>query len=522
MRLPALLSPRVLIHVLLLRPVLKLLFGVGVEGREHLREADRFMIVANHNSHLDVFLLFHVLPPGRIDRTHPVAAFEYFSRWTPVFRLVDWLFQPVWIVRDAAEGDPLEGMRARLRQGHSLIIFPEGTRGEPGALARFRTGVGRIAAEFRDVPAIPVFLAGPERGLPRSTPLPVPIWNRVVVGPPRTFGGTAEATAGALQAAVEELAETEMGARHRRAERPREPPTVAVLGIDGSGKSTLSRNLARHLSREVDACLVTDDVVFFRGGEEKEMRPLLTEKVREAIGRRAKTAASLKHYKVPKLVELLLRDRVAGELRRWYAPGVVVLDGSPLLNATAWAMLYREDLFDEALCAAGLRILTGDDEGIPKDDPIYASFPELVALKRLRLTNLAMPDVVLFLDVEPAVCMERIRSRGEERQAHETEERLAKLRDGYRTVCRVLERDRGIPARTLDGTGTVDDVTRAALDVVRGELEANRPRAGGNLAHIHAPDAGGGGPRGDAEGDAPGGVGTGPSAQGPVREGADG
>ena len=36
---------------------------------------------------------------------------------------------------------------------------------------------------------------------------------------------------------------------------------------------------------------------------------------------------SLKSYKVPKLAELLLRDHVVGEVRRWYAPDAIVMDG---------------------------------------------------------------------------------------------------------------------------------------------------------------------------------------------------
>ena len=68
-----------LVHLLLLRPVLKLLLGVHVEGRENLSGLEQFILVANHNSHLDVLLLFHALPARHLRGTHPVAAYEYFS-----------------------------------------------------------------------------------------------------------------------------------------------------------------------------------------------------------------------------------------------------------------------------------------------------------------------------------------------------------------------------------------------------------------------------------------------------------
>jgi len=456
-----------LIHLLFFRPVLKLLFGVHVEGRENLAGLDRFILVANHNSHLDILLLCQVLPMGHLRRTHPVAAWEYFSRSRLVRWLVELLLQPVWIVRGGGEGDPLAGMRDRLARGRSLIIFPEGTRGRAGEIAPFKSGVARLAAEFPEVPVVPAFLTGPERALPRTRALVVPVWHHVTVGSPRLFRGTPGEFTAELERAVRGLAAEEGRRRHRRPRRTRQPPVVAVLGIDGSGKSTLSRALARSLSTEGRGCLVTDDVEIFEHGEHTEAPGLLAEKLRESVGRRSKVADSLKSYKIPKLVELLLRDHIVEELRRWYAPDVVVMDGSPLLNITAWTGLFREESLDEATCVSVLRILSGRDETVPANDPVYRVFPELETLKRVHLAHLSVPDAVLFLDVDPILSMERIRSRGERQQVHETVEKLARLRSGYGTVCRVLERDLGVPARALEGDRDVGDVLESALAELR-------------------------------------------------------
>jgi 1-acyl-sn-glycerol-3-phosphate acyltransferase len=454
-----------LAHLLVIRPILKLFFGVRVEGKENLRGLDQFILVANHNSHLDTSFLFHILPVRLIPRTHPVGALDYFGKTRILFRMAQFLFRPVWIVRGARDVDALEGMRDRLRAGHSIIIFPEGTRGVPGEMARFRSGVGRLAVEFGEVPIVPVFLSGMERALPKSSSIPLPTWTRIRVGLPQVFEGSSHDITATLEEMVRELAEAEGGPRHRRTPRSREIPTVAILGIDGSGKSTLSRNLAQRLSLTNRVCLLTDDVVFFEGGERQEVQPLVTEKVREAIGRRAKTAKSLKSYKIPKLAELLLRDHVLGAVKRWYTPDVIVSDGCPLLNITAWVRLYKSEEPDDAILASAMKILSGDEE-VEKDHPTFRAFPELGAMKRLRLPELRCPEAALFLDVDPALSVQRIESRGEARQVHETAEKLERLRQGYLAVCRILEEHMGIPAHILDGHQKIEDVTEAALQCV--------------------------------------------------------
>ena len=230
------LSLRVWIHLLLLRPLLRLLFGVSVEGRKNLVGLDQFIIAANHNSHLDVLLLFSVLPRRKITSTRPVAAGDYFGRRRVLFRIVDYLFRPIWVVRGEKSGAAMEAMTRTLAAGESIVIFPEGTRGATGEIGRFKTGVGRLAERFPNVPSIPVFLCGPEKALPKDSAVPLPIWNRVLIGPPQRFGPDCTNIAGSLEAMVRELSESETAHRHRRIQRPKSCFTLAVVGIDGSGK----------------------------------------------------------------------------------------------------------------------------------------------------------------------------------------------------------------------------------------------------------------------------------------------
>jgi len=463
---------RILVHILILRPLLKLFFGVNVAGKDNLHDLDRFIIIANHNSHLDVFLLFYVLPVRHILKTHPVAAEEYFARWKLLFRLVDCLLKPIWIVRGKRVADPLRGMKERLGSGHNIIIFPEGTRGSPGELAGFKTGIGRLAVEYRDIPIVPVFLTGPEKAFPRRTALPLPIWNNITIGPPQVFKGDSRDITSALEEMVRELSESETAHRHIRRSRPTQPVEIAVLGIDGSGKSTLSRTVAQQLSSTRPVALVTDSLELYEHGDRKEVQPLLKEKVRESLGRYAKTAKSLKIYKIPKMAELLLRDHIMGEVGRWYLPEIVVMDGCPLLNMVAWSVLYKKEKLEEDIYARAIGVLTGRDRETPRSDRVFTDFPELLYLKRMKLNALKLPDIVLFLDVSPSVACARISSRGERRQVHETEQKLGELRAAYIMVCEIVRRHWHVSTITINGEQDLDKVSATALEFVRRSMAA--------------------------------------------------
>lgn len=252
--------------------------------------------------------------------------------------------------------------------------------------------------------------------------------------------------------------------RHRRLSRVRDAEVIAVLGIDGSGKSTLSRQLARELSADARICLVSDQIEMYECGEKKGIQPLLTEIARGVIARQAKTAKSLERYKVPKLAEILMRDQLIGQIQRGYSPNRIVLDGSPLLNLVAWSCLYDDRELDLATCGAMIRVLTGYEGGLDRRHPVYERFPQLRILKRFALV---MPDLVLMLDVAPEVSMQRIRNRGGHQQVHETDEKLARLRAGYVLVCDAVESEFRVSTHILDGRAEPAAVTAAALAAAR-------------------------------------------------------
>jgi 1-acyl-sn-glycerol-3-phosphate acyltransferase len=453
---------RTALHVLLIRPLLRLIFGVNVVGRENLEGLDRFILTANHNSHLDIFLLYSALPLRMIVRTHPVAARDYFKNPPWLFKMVQFLLQPVWLDREASGIAAIKEIQHRLDDGHSVIIFPEGTRGAAGELQEFRGGIGLIAGHNPDIPVVPVYLEGPERALPKTMPFPLPLWNHITIGPPQRLRGSSREISSRLHDHLEALAEEERGYRQRRMPEPHKPFVVAVIGIDGSGKSSLSHRLAG--GSEGESCFIGDHLELLNEGVPCDAQPLIAEEVRKWVARRAKRATNIAHYKIPKLAELLLRDRLLADVHRWYRPDRVFMDGSPLLNMTGWAILYHEEAFSEEVCAKAMEILSGQG-GHRKKDPIFRAFPELLALRKLNLTHLHLPDAVIFLDVDPAICIERILTRGEALQAHENIEKLTKLREAYVLVCDVLQQTR--PVCRLAGDESLEQLTEEAAAFLR-------------------------------------------------------
>jgi 1-acyl-sn-glycerol-3-phosphate acyltransferase len=139
---------------------------------------------ANHTSHLDTLTLLAALSLRVRARTRPVAARDYwcagpFRRW-----IAEKVLNVVFIDRERREGeDPLEPLRQALREGASLILFPEGTRRDSQLPGPFKGGLYRLSQEFPEVTMSPVYLENLHRILPKGALLPIPLINRVHFGP---------------------------------------------------------------------------------------------------------------------------------------------------------------------------------------------------------------------------------------------------------------------------------------------------------------------------------------------------
>ena len=85
-----------------------------------------------------------------------------------------------------SSGDPLQPPAEFLARGHSLILFPEGTRGADGNIGRFRSGLYNLAQRFPQAELVPVYLDNPKRVMPKGSFLIVPLICTARFGAPLT------------------------------------------------------------------------------------------------------------------------------------------------------------------------------------------------------------------------------------------------------------------------------------------------------------------------------------------------
>jgi 1-acyl-sn-glycerol-3-phosphate acyltransferase len=205
---------RFLFFWLLVRPVVLLVLGLNVRHRDRLPAGGPALVIANHNSHLDAMVLMVLFPTRLLAKLRPVAAADYFLRnramaWVSLHVLgilpIDRRTGPPGAPR-AVPTDPLAGVSAALGRGEIVILFPEGTRGEPERLADFKSGIARLAERHPEVPVVPVFLHGLGKTLPRGAFLPVPFFCDVFVGEPVPWCGDRKVYVTELRTRMQALA----------------------------------------------------------------------------------------------------------------------------------------------------------------------------------------------------------------------------------------------------------------------------------------------------------------------------
>lgn len=204
---------QVLFFLLVVKPLMALFIGLRVTGRQNLPQRHPFILIANHASHLDTAALMSLFPLKELRRIRPVAAFDYFE--ANVFRrfFARTFFHILSIRRKPGSfhEDPLAPLEKALRDGESLIFFPEGTRSMSGEMGHFHTGIGHLMERMPQVPVVPAYLINMGRSLPKGEVVLVPFFCDVRIGPALTSRGSREENVAAARAAVLSLRQKEQG-----------------------------------------------------------------------------------------------------------------------------------------------------------------------------------------------------------------------------------------------------------------------------------------------------------------------
>lgn len=129
---------------------------VNVSGRENVPENGPCVFISNHEGYGDIVVLFEALEGRQIGfiAKDSLENVPYFGKWIKAIR-------GVFIKR----GNTREALKSiqdgvdTLKQGFSLVIFPEGTRSRGPRMGEFKAGSFKLATKAK-VPIVPITING--------------------------------------------------------------------------------------------------------------------------------------------------------------------------------------------------------------------------------------------------------------------------------------------------------------------------------------------------------------------------
>ncbi len=150
---------------------------VAIRGKEKIEKGRTYIVMSNHQSLFDVWALIGKLPLQ--------------LRWTinskvkrmPIFGYALERMGHIYVGKGKRKDTvlSLEVAVRKIREGTSVVIFPEGTRSKDGRLQKFHKG-GAIIAIRSGVPILPVTINGSRFVLPKGTLALMPGKIQIVVG----------------------------------------------------------------------------------------------------------------------------------------------------------------------------------------------------------------------------------------------------------------------------------------------------------------------------------------------------
>ncbi len=149
--------------------LMRLLFGLRVDGAEHVPDRPPCLFIVNHVSDLDPIVVGGAMPVRQ--RGHLYWGGDVVRLFTNRLKFLLARALHVFPVDERSPAASL-GMAAEvLARGESLVWFPESWRSPDGELQDFLPGVGRLICRFEG-PVVPVLVSGTFEAMPRSHRLP--------------------------------------------------------------------------------------------------------------------------------------------------------------------------------------------------------------------------------------------------------------------------------------------------------------------------------------------------------------
>lgn len=138
------------------------LWSISLKGQKNIRRKKTYVIISNHQSALDIVVLYRLYTHFKW-----IAKRELFN-----VPFVGWnltLNRHVPIERSSTRSAVVMMQKAigHLKQGSSILVFPEGTRSTDGAVKRFKDGAF-IIAKKAEVAILPVVINGTLETLPKN------------------------------------------------------------------------------------------------------------------------------------------------------------------------------------------------------------------------------------------------------------------------------------------------------------------------------------------------------------------